>query len=217
MQVTTRLLLLLIISGYSLITMAQPRESVEGIHYQALETPVPTETDADRIEVREIFWYGCAECFTLEPIMSDWGEGVRGDLLLSRTPAIWNEVMALHAKIYYTAIAVKAEDTIHRAAFQAVHEENNPLRTETQIRDFFMANNVDSETFNSAWNSEEVASALQQASVRTSDYGINKLPSIIVNGRFKITHNEKIFNHIEMNIAVNLLVRRLRDERRSDF
>ena len=217
MQVTIRLLLLLIISGYSLITMAQPRESVEGIHYQALEIPVPTETDADRIEVREIFWYGCAECFTLEPIMSDWGEGVRGDLLLSRTPAIWNEVMAVHAKIYYTAIAVNAEDRIHRAAFQALHEENNPLRTETQIRDFFMANNVDSETFNSAWNSEEVASALQQASVRTSDYGIDKLPSIIVNGRFKITHNEKIFNHIEMNIAVNLLVRRLRDERRSDF
>jgi protein dithiol oxidoreductase (disulfide-forming) len=217
MHVTIRFLLLLLMSGYSLICAAQPRESVEGVHYQALEITVPTETDADRIEVREIFWSGCSECFTLEPIMSDWGEGVRGDLILFRMPAIWNEVMALHAKIYYTAIAVNDEDRIHRAAFHTIHEENNPLRTETQIRDFFMANNIDSETFNSAWNSEEVASALQQASVRTSDYGIDKLPSIIVNGRFKITHNEKVFNHIEMNIAVNLVVRHLRDERRSDF
>lgn len=214
---TIRVLLFLVISGCSFMAMAQPRESVEGVHYQALESRVPTDTDADRIEVREIFWYGCSECFTLEPIMTDWGEGVRGDLVLARTPAIWNEVMALHAKLYYTAITLEVEGRTHRAAFQAIHEDNNPLRTETQIKEFFMANNVDAESFETAWNSEEVASALQQASLRTDDYKIDKLPSIIVNGRFKVTHNEKIFNHIEMNIAVNLLVRRLRDERRSDF
>jgi len=38
-----------------------------------------------------------------------------------------------------------------------------------------------------------------------------------LNGRYIVTHNEKVFNHIELNIAVNLVVRRLRDERRSDF
>ena len=216
-QVTIRVLLFLAITGCSFLSIAQPRESVEGVHYQALESEVPTDTDVDRIEVREIFWYGCPECFTLEPVMTDWGEGVRGDLVLARTPAIWNEVMALHAKLYYTAISLKLEDSIHRAAFQAIHEDNKPLRTETQIREFFMANNVDAASFETAWNSEEVASALQQARLRTDDYNIEKLPSIIVNGRFKVTHNEKIFNHIEMNIAVNLLVRRLRDERRSDF
>ena len=125
--------------------------------------------------------------------------------------------MALHARIYYTGIAIDAEDRIHRAAFRAIHEENNPLRTEAQIREFFQFNGVDSETFNTAWNSDEVSALVQQARLRSSDYTVDKLPSIILNGRYIVTHNEKVFNHIELNIAVNLVVRRLRDERRSDF
>ena len=109
-KIAPKLALVFLLASVFHYSQAQPREFIEGVHYQALANPVPTQTDADRIEVREIFWYGCPECATLEPVMSDWGEGVRGDLVLHRTPAIWNDIMALHARIYYSAIAVNAED-----------------------------------------------------------------------------------------------------------
>ena len=51
----------------------------------------------------------------------------------------------------------------------------------------------------------------------TADYSIDKLPSVIVNGRYKLVHNAKVFNHVELNLAINNLIRTLRDERRSDF
>jgi len=210
-------ILLGLLSGICQPVWAQPREFVEGVHYQALAKPVQTETDADRIEVREIFWYGCPECATLEPVMTDWGEGVRGDLVLHRMPAIWNNIMALHARIYYSAIAVNAEDAIHAAAFKAIHQDNNPLRTEFQIRELFLANSVTAEAFDKAWNSGEVNLQVENARQRTAEYNVEKLPSVIVNGRFEVTHNKAISNHIELNIAVNMLVRRLRDERRTDF
>lgn len=216
MQLTHRFLFLLL-ACFTLTANAQPRESVEGVHYQALAKVVPTETAADKIEVRDVFWYGCQQCSTLEPIMTQWRNGVTGDLVFARMPAVWNDLMALHARIYYTGRELKAEDRIHQAAFRAIHEQQNPLRTEAEIKTFFVANGIAAEAFDTAWNSEAVTTAVQQARLRTADYGIDKLPSVIINGRYQVTHNAKVFNHVELNIAVNNVIRSLRDERRSDF
>lgn len=208
---------ILLLACITLFAQAQPRDSIEGVHYQTLDNPVVTETPDDVIEVREIFWYGCPECATLEPLMTDWRDGVRGDLKMFRTPAVWNDLMALHARIYYTAVAIDVEDRIHRAAFRAMQENNNPLRNEEQIRHLFLENGVSEEVFDATWHSSDIDASVQQARLRTRDYAINKLPSVILNGTYKVTHNDKVFNHIELNIAVNMVVRRLRDERRSDF
>jgi thiol:disulfide interchange protein DsbA len=221
MPLTSRFLLPLLscfaLSAVTLTALAQPRETVEGVHYQALPKEVPTENAVDKIEVREVFWYGCQECSTLEPMMTDWRDGVTGDLVFARMPAVWNDLMALHARIYYTGRALNAEDRINQAAFRAVQEQQNPLRNEEQIKAFFLANGVEAAAFDTAWNSEEVANAVQQARLRTGDYAIDKLPSVILNGRYKVAHNAKVFNHTELNITVNNVIRNLREERRSDF
>ncbi len=209
--------LFLLLACTTLTAIAQPRESVEGVHYQALAKEVPTDGAVDKIEVREVFWYGCPECSTLEPMMTDWRDGVTGDLVFVRMPAVWNDLMALHARIYYAGRALSAEDRINQAAFRAVQEQQNPLRTEEQVKAFFLENGITAEAFDGAWNSEEVTAAVQQARLRTGDYGIDKLPSVILNGRYKVIHNAQVFNHVELNIAVNNVIRNLRDERRSDF
>ena len=209
--------LILLLTCLSLTVTGQPRDSVEGIHYQPLGRPVPTETPEDVIEVRELFWYGCAECFTLEPISTDYRDGVRGDVRMLRTPVVWNEIMEMHARIYYTALVLDAEDQIHQAAFHALHEENNPLQTEREIQVFFSKNGIDEETFNETWHSDEVDTMVKRAALQTTDYAPNKLPAFIVNGRYRVEENAAVPDHIELNIAVNLVIRRLRDERRSDF
>src|SRR5690606_30784246 len=116
-------LLLPLLACLPLAAGAQPRESIEGVHYQALASAVPTEVAEDRIEVRETFWYGCQECSTFEPIMTKWRDGVTGDLQFVRMPAVWNDLMALHAQLYYTGKAVGAEDRIHQAAFHALQQQ----------------------------------------------------------------------------------------------
>jgi protein dithiol oxidoreductase (disulfide-forming) len=216
MQRTSRLLFL-ILAAFTFTASAQPRESVEGVHYFALPMEVPTGLESDKIEVREVFWYGCQECSTLEPMLTEWRDGVTGDLVFARMPAVWNDLMALHARIYYTGRAVEAEDRINQAAYRAIHEQHNPLRTEEQIKAFFAENGVDAAAFDTAWNSEDVTNAVQEARLRTVDYTVDKVPSIILNGRYKVVHNAKVTDHVELNIAVNNVIRTLRDERRSDF
>lgn len=210
--------LFLLLSCLALSATAQPRESVEGVHYFALQEPVPTDNGAeDKIELREVFWYGCKECSTLEPMMTDWRDGTTGDLVFVRMPAVLNELMSLHARIYYTGRELKIEDRINQAAYRAIQEEQNPLRNEEQIQAFFEANGVKADAFAAAWNSEAVSAAVQMATQRTKDYAIDKLPSMIVNGRYKLTHNAKLFNHVELNIGVNNVIRKLREERRANI
>ena len=213
----TKPVIFMLLACFTFSANAQVRAAVEGVHYQALATPVPTITDEDHIEVRDIFWYGCPDCFTLEPLLTEWRDGVTGDLVFVRMPAIWNDLMALHARIYFTGRALDAEDRIHRAAFRAVHEQGNPLRNQQQIKDFFVANGITAEAFETAWNSEDVLAAVDEARVRTGDYDIKKLPAVVVGGRYRVVHNAKVFNHVEFNIAINNVIFRLRDERRSDF
>ncbi len=210
-------LLFLLLAFLSLPATAQPRQTIEGVHYQTLAQPVPTGIAEDKIEVREVFWYGCQECSTLEPIMTQWRNGVTGDLVFARMPAVWNDLMALHARIYYTGIELKAEDRINQAAYRAIHEQQNPLRTEEQIKALFVANGIAADAFDVAWSADTVTTAVQQARLRTTDYGIDKVPSMILNGRYKVSENAKVSNHVELNIIVNNLIRSLRDERRSDF
>lgn len=210
--------LVLFLACFTLTATAQPREAVEGQHFFPLAKLVPTEAGEDKIEVRELFWYGCYECSTLEPILTQWRDnGVRGDLVFVRQPAVWNDLMALHARIFYTGRELKIEDKINQAAFRAIQEQQNPLRTEAQIKEFFVANGVKAEAFDTAWNAEAVKTAVDQARLRTADYTADKLPSVIMNGRYKIVHNAKIFDHVELNIAINNVIRKLRQERRTDF
>ena len=209
--------LVLLLTCFTLTANAQPRETVEGVHYFPLAKQVPTEAGEDKIEVRELFWYGCHECSTLEPMLTQWRNAVTGDLVFVRMPAVWNDLMALHARIFFTGRELKIEDKINQAAFRAVQEQQNPLRNEAQIKEFFIANGVKAEAFDTAWNADAVKAAVDQARLRTADYGIDKLPTVIMNGRYKITENAKVFNHVELNIAMNNVIRTLRGERRTDF
>ncbi len=207
----------LLLSLVAACTLAQPRESVEGVHYQPLPQPVPTEAAADKIEVRELFWYGCPECATLEPLLTQWRNGVTGDLVFVRMPVVWNDLMALHARLFYTARALEAEDRLNQAAYRAVGEQQNPLRTPEQIKALFLANGIAADAFEAAWSSEAVSTAVEAARARSGDYGSGKLPAVIVNGRFAITHNAKVTDHVELNIAINNLIRKLREQRRGEF
>ena len=193
---------------------AQPRASEEGVHYQVIEPAVPTAVGPDRIEVTEVFWYGCPQCQRLEPLMTEWGEGVTGDLVFQRMPAIWNDVMETHARIYYAAEAADALGRIHRAAFRAIHEEGNPLRSEAEARALFERNGVRPDDFERHWNAPEVAAALEDARMRTAAYGVEKVPSVVIDGRYRVVQNAAVPDHQELNIAVNMVIKQIRDVRR---
>lgn len=159
-----------------------------GVHYEVLPQPVAT-VDSDKIEVAEVFWYGCGHCFSFESELRPWAESQPEDVVLVGSPAMWDNqgIMERHARIYYTAKALKVLDKVHEATFNAMHLEKKTLRSEGEIAELFVAQGVSKEDFERTFNSFGVTSAVKQAEARQRSYRIQGTPELIVNGKYRIT------------------------------
>ncbi len=155
------------------------------IHYEVLKTPVRT-SDPKRIEVAEVFWYGCSHCFTFEPMVSTWASQLPEDVNFVHSPAIWHKSMELHARAYYTAKALKVLDPVHQAIFEAMNLKRDKLASKEAIGKVFVAQGVDLDTFNKTFDSFGVVSATKQADARQRSYNVRGTPEMVVNGKYRI-------------------------------
>jgi thiol:disulfide interchange protein DsbA len=216
MQTLATLAAAVVLGGLSFQVMAQPRPLEAGQTHALLEPALATQSVEDIIEVIDVFWYGCPVCSEFAPMMTYWGGEVRGDLVMKRMPAVWNDIMALHARLYYTAVSLELGAPLHSAAFRHIHEEGKALNTVDDIREFFGAHGVTSEAFDQAWNAAEVLAAVDKAALDTKAAGIDRLPALLVNGRYRVVRSASVPTLPEMIIITNELIKTERDLRRPD-
>jgi len=207
---------ILLLSALANLATAQPRPMEEGRDFEAINPPVATEAAEDIIEVLDVFWYGCPVCGEFEPMMTYWGSQIRGDLIMRRMPAVWNEVMRTHARLFFTAQQLELAERAHPAAFRHIHQDRQPLNTPAQVRAFFATLGIAEEDFERAWNSPEVAAALEEAEQYTAAAGIDRLPALVVNGRYRVVRNERVAELPVMVMTTNELIRTQRKVRRID-
>ena len=130
-----------------------PTEFVEGTHYQRLPSPQPTSTDSNKVEVAEIFMFGCPGCYAFEPQLQKWLSTKPAYVNFVRVPAMWEPWAPLHARAYYTAEALGKLKDIEGAFFNEFHAKGNKLDTEAKIGAFFQLYGVDATTFKNTFNS----------------------------------------------------------------
>lgn len=174
---------------FALSCSAQEEESrtyVAGTHYDVIDRPVGRTAPRDKIEVAEFFWYGCGHCYTFEPMLQEWKKNRSDDVAVRPIPAVWREVMELHARAYYAAEALGKLDTLHNAIFQAMHVDDKPLNSEADIAALFAEHGVSTEEFE-VFNSFGVSSQVRQALAAAKGAGLTGTPSMMVEGKYLIT------------------------------
>ena len=155
----------------------------QGQDYVELSNPQPTSS-GDKIEVVELFWYGCPHCYHLDPFLEDWVANKPDDVEFVRMPAIVSKRWELLAKAYYTADLLGVVDKIHPALFEAIHEDKRKINDETALRDFFVEQGVSAEDFKNTFNSFAVNVKVNNAKQMSRRYAITGVPTIIVNGKY---------------------------------
>ncbi|VAX14301.1 Periplasmic thiol:disulfide interchange protein DsbA [hydrothermal vent metagenome] len=163
---------------------ASARNYDEGIEYQRLKEPVPTQVGPGKVEVVELFWYGCPHCFRLEPNIHKWLKSKPKNVEFIRIPAVFNKTWALHAKAYYTADFLGIMDKFHKPFFDAIHLKKEPMTTAAEVRAFFLQLGVSKKDFNSVFNSFGVDAKVRRAKELSREYGISGVPSLVVNGKY---------------------------------
>lgn len=172
----------------SLQVSAQPlalAKFVAGTHYQVLENPIKLAPE-DKIEVMEVFWYGCGHCYTFEPFVQAWKKTIAEDVAFMRTPAVWSKPMDQHGALYYVTQALDLPNEIHNDIFALLTKERR-LDDENKFAEVFSAYGVDKETFLKAYNSFGIKSKVKQAKTRAQKHYLTQgTPELVVNGKYRV-------------------------------
>ena len=182
MKFFARWLLVFVIPAL-LATAVQAEAYTEGKQYMALANPQPTSS-ADKIEVVELFWYGCPHCYRLEPYVSEWVASKPDDVEFILMPAIIGPPWELLAKAFYTAEFLDVQDKIHIALFEAIHNDKKKFNDEAAVQALFVAQGVSEQDFRNTFNSFAVSVKVNNAKLMTKRYAISGVPTIIVNGKY---------------------------------
>ena len=192
-------------------SFAQIERFVAGTHYTELAAPVNTN-DSSKVEVLEVFWYGCSHCFRFEPLIADWEATMPADVDFGRFPAMWNGLMEVHAQVYYTAEAMDALDVVHEHVFNAINIEGNRLQNEGQIGALFAKYGINEDEFAKSFNSFSVRTKVNQAKQRMQAYEIRSTPNMIVNGKYLVATGQSVLTQADMLDVVDFLVEKERQQ-----
>jgi thiol:disulfide interchange protein DsbA len=155
-----------------------------GVDYQRLSPTQPTSSNPDQVEVAEVFWYGCPHCYHFDPLLEAWRAKKPDYVNFIRIPAVWNPLLKLHARAFYTAEALGKGAEMHSEFFREIHERGNPLDSEAKLQEFFGRFGVDAATFKTTFDSFAVQAKLQRADELNRRYRISGVPTLIINGKY---------------------------------
>lgn len=173
---------------------ASTESYVEGQHYIKLLAPVPTIVGSDKVEVTEIFRFGCPACFQFSKSLQKWDPTKPSFIEFVPNPVVWNEQTKRRAQVYYTAKKLGVGDETAQAIFEALHikaktraDVANAFMKDDQILNHFESLGVDREKAEKMLGSFSIRSQVNQADGRARAFAISGTPEIFVDGRYRIT------------------------------
>ena len=161
----------------------------QGRHYALIKPAQPTAAGPDKIEVLEMFWYGCPHCYSLEPFLQNWETKKSPYIQFTRIPATWGIAHQLHARLYYTLLELNRAD-LHMTAFREAQLSGTYLlgedvqKTERVQTDFAKRHGIDPAAFKKAYHSEAVTKNIEKADELLRRYKVDSVPHVIINGKY---------------------------------
>jgi thiol:disulfide interchange protein DsbA len=160
-----------------------------GKNYTALVPAQPTSVGPGRVEVVEVFWYGCGHCYQLEPFLESWQKNKAAYIDFVRVPVTWSPQHKGHARLYYTLQALKRDD-LHAKVFDAIHRGgrmlvgNDDASTLKEQVAWAKSQGIDEAAFTKEWNGFTVTTSLQRAEQLVRRYRVEGVPFVVVNGKY---------------------------------
>jgi len=166
---------------------AWAQDYVEGVHYQRLPVSVAT-ADSAKVEVVEVFSYACNHCNEFDPLLELWRHAQAEGVHFRRLPANFNNpVYTTLARAFYTAEALGVLDAVHTPIFSGIHDRGIDLsRTELLAALFEEMADVAPDDFTGVFNSFGIGQRTQQARAQGLAYGVRGVPSMIVDGKYRV-------------------------------
>lgn len=156
-----------------------------GKEFDQVTQVITTDTPA-KIEVMEIFWYGCIHCFQMETPLNAWVKKLPSDVYFKRVPGLPNPSWAPMAKAYYALQSLGMGEKLHSALFDAIHKQRtlNPTDEKAAIEWVALKSGQDKVKVEQAFNSFATKTALNRAAQLFRASGATGVPSLVIDGQY---------------------------------
>jgi thiol:disulfide interchange protein DsbA len=169
---------------------------VAGTNYRPLVPAQPTDAPPGKIEVVEVFWYGCPHCYALDPYIESWRKTKPAYVEFKRVPVTWQAVHQSHAKLFYTLEALGKEEALHSAVFSEMHDKKNYMFMQGDEKEtlaaqvaFAKAHGISESDYTNAYNSFTVQTDMSKADDLVHRYHVDGVPLLVVNGKYVVDVN----------------------------
>ncbi len=165
---------------------------VLGKDYVEIPNGQPYAPQDGKIEVVEVFGYICPACARFAPDVASWKKKLPADVRLTYVPVAFAPDWMPYAKAYYAAESKGLVDKTHDTVFSKIHLERS-LPGEGQKADpakvaaFYAGYGVDAKEFLALMDSFGVTAKVNQAKQFAMKSGVEGTPTIIVNGKYRVT------------------------------
>jgi len=180
-----------------------PTQWAEGTHYFRIEPPQPTSTPG-KIEVVDVFSYACPACNQFQPTLNKLKAALPPNAQMTYLPAGFNpsEDWPVFQRAFLTAQALGVADQSHDAMYDAVWGKGDlsvidrstrrllPQSRQPTIADiakFYTRYGVKETDFAATANSFSIESQIKRSDARVRDYQVDGTPTLIVNGKYRVT------------------------------
>ena len=177
-----------------------------GKTYVELSNAVPVAVPG-KIEVVELFWYGCPHCYAFEPVVNPWAEKLPSDVNFVRLPAMFGGPWDAHGQMFLTLEAMGVEHKVHAAVFNAIQREGKKLIDANEMADFLATQGVDKEKFLATFNSFAIKGQIAKAKELAKKYEISGVPTLIVDGKYRFDLGTAGGPEQALNVADQLIAK----------
>jgi len=177
-----KLILMILISFSTLVLAVEP---IPGVNFKTTKKIIPTESK-DKIEVIELFWYGCIHCYNMDPYLDKWADNLPKDVTFKRVPAIPRKAWVESAKAYYALETLGIANKLHEKLFDAIHKEKLFSHNDTKSLINWIALNgkLDKKKVESAFNSFSMKAKLSRSYKIFKAAGATGVPTMIIDGKY---------------------------------
>lgn len=155
----------------------------EAGNYLVIDPPLATRS-GDKVEVLEFFWFGCPHCFAFEPSISQWNKTKPDYTTFIREAPPLNPSWLPHSKAFYAARALGVEHQITEPLFNAIHVNNQAMRSSEAIGAFVAELGINRSEFLEAMESDAVDDMIRQSIVLAQNAGLTGVPMVVIGGKY---------------------------------
>ncbi|TAL90778.1 MAG: thiol:disulfide interchange protein DsbA/DsbL, partial [Rhodanobacter sp.] len=182
-----RLHVFALLSGLLLASacIAQPSDSApytEGTDYVTLPTPHQRYSNSGKVELVEVFSYGCIHCAQFAPDAEKLRKELPAGVEFKLLPAPFNAEWVPFARAYYAAQELGVVERTHLQLFVAKFGEHYPINSMDELADFYAREGVNRADFMRIATSEATTAKMKRDLDLLRTWQVDGTPTLVIDG-----------------------------------